>query len=347
MREVGACRSRGGDAASHGALHRRRPAGVRPRAREVEARRSRSRPGAQARRAGDGAERRARLPRRGEVEYVRTARRRQETLECGEVALAQRRERLADVCLCARKRDGDELATRDSRGFGAVEQPLKRRRGLGSGERLVEHAPVEVHVQVDDRARAEAGQGLGVDGAGRNDLGHGFVRHGHDHRVGVLRAFVEKELAPLDRAYGRAELDAHAGAVQRRGSRVSMQALQRHSGDADVARIGGVEQPRPEDHRRERKRSLGRGQVEGRERDEVPELGNRGVGLVVRVKPFAECLLVELLVRGIELAKRRRSPERIDAVAPAERREAHERGDEVERSGERRTAKERGRFVLA
>src|SRR5439155_25263126 len=57
--------------------------------------------------------------------------------------------------------------------------------------------------------------------------------------------------------------------------RVAVQALQRHGGNADVARVGGVEQTGPEDHRREQQRSLVGRQIERRQRDQVPQLVDR------------------------------------------------------------------------
>src|SRR4029453_10665712 len=102
-----------------------------------------------------------------------------------------------------------------------------------------------------------------------------------------------------------------------------------------------VEETRAEDHRRKRKRSLGRGQVEGRESDEIPELADCGVGLLVSIEPCAERLRVELLARRIELAERRRRAERAEAVAHAKGRVAQECWDEVKRCGEGCAAQER------
>ena len=129
--------------------------------------------------------------------------------------------------------------------------------------------------------------------------------------------------------------------------RVAVQPLQRDGRHADVAGVRGVEEPCAEDHRRERQRPFRRGQVQGRERDQVPELRDRLVGLAVRPKPLGERLRVERLVRGIELAQRGRRAQSVDALARAEQRVAKERRDEVERSGEWRAAQKRGRLAFA
>ena len=102
--------ARGGEPAADGALHRRRPAGVGPRAGEVEAVHLRARAGTQAARAGRDAEGRARLVGDGEVEHGRAARRRQQALERRQVALAQRLDGGADLVDGVRDRDREQLA---------------------------------------------------------------------------------------------------------------------------------------------------------------------------------------------------------------------------------------------
>ena len=97
-------------AAADGALHRRGPAGVGPRAGEVEPRDGRPRPGPQRACPGRGAERRPRLVRDREVEHLRAARGRQQALERRHVAVAQLGDRGADLVDRVRERDRDQLA---------------------------------------------------------------------------------------------------------------------------------------------------------------------------------------------------------------------------------------------
>ena len=164
--ERGPCR---GEAAANGALHRRGPAGVGPGAGEVEAGDEVRVPGR--RRRLPGAARKVARGSRVTVKSStrRVARGRKKPRERGQVALPQRRDRLAELGDGGRERDRDELALGDARRGGAVEQPLHRRAD-GGRERLVEHAAVVVHVQVHDRARAERLERLGVDGSRRHEL---------------------------------------------------------------------------------------------------------------------------------------------------------------------------------
>ena len=158
---------------------------------------------------------------------------------------------------------------------------------------------------------------------------------------------LEQNSASFRASHRRARRDANARALERRRRRVAVQLLQRHGRDADVARVGRVEEPRAEDHRRERERSLRGGQVERRERDQVPELRDGGVGLLVRAEPFAERPRVERLVGGIELAERGGAAERVDAVAECEAASSAGAWGRDAAGRERRAAQERRRLAFA
>ena len=140
-------------------------------------------------------------------------------------------------------------------------------------------------VQVDDRTDSELGD-VGIDDAGGQEAGRRVMGNGGDHGVRALDVVVQDEpqLAglALDRAHRSAERDARTRFFQHRRGRLAVQPLQWHSRDADVARIRGVEQPGAKDLHRLRERRLVRGDVQCRQRDQVPECLDRARRLAVR-----------------------------------------------------------------
>ena len=232
-----------------GRCARRSPSSPASRCRSTRPRgRRRARPvrgaGTELRGPGRGAERRPRLVRDREVEHLRAARGRQQPLERGQVALAQRRRpRRRSPRPRARARPRPAVPRGAPEACGAVEEPLDRRAERG-GERLLEHAPVVVDVQVHDRAGAEAGERLAVDGAGGCELGDCVVRHGEDDRVHVVGAVRRgsgsgrrSRRAPgsrRGRAHRRASSAAAAGSAWRRWNGAA--------GTPMSAGVGGVEQ---------------------------------------------------------------------------------------------------------
>ena len=78
---------------------------------------------------------------------------------------------------------------------------------------------------------------------------------------------------------------------RRRGLRVEQ--AEGNCGDADVAGVRRVQKTRAEDPHRGRQRGVLGGQVQRRECDQVPESGNRVLGLAVLPEPVGKGLLVE------------------------------------------------------
>ena len=224
---------------------------------------------------------------------------------------------------------------------------MQRRLGGGRGERLVEDRAVVEHVQVHDGAHTELLERGRVDESGGDDLRHGVVRNRDDARVDVLRAAVQDHTRGLDRARRLAENDPRSRSLERDRCRVAVQLLQRHGRDADVRGVGGVEHPGAKDERRKRERRLRRGEVERRNGDQVPELGERRLRLAVVAEPVAERPLVERRVSGIELPQRGGRAQRARTLAPIEEGVAEQRRHEVERRREWSAVQECGRLSLA
>ena len=242
----------------------------------------------------------------GEVEHGRLTRLGKQPCERGEVDLRERRHRCPDLVDGVGERDGDQLPFTGTRRGGPVEDPLHRRAERRS-ERLVEHRPVVVDVEVDDRARAEAGERAGIDGARGGELRDRLVRHREDHRVGFGRPLVEDELERLADP-GHARLGQHlapASSSVRRG-RLLVEFAEADGGDADVRARRGVEHAGAEDLHRGGEGGLARGEVERRERDQVPERPDRVLRLPMADEPLAERLLVEQRVVGVEPLQRTR-----------------------------------------
>ena len=160
--------------ASHGTLHRVRPPGIGPRAREHQA----GQPGRGGRAPlatpGHLPERRPALPGDEEIGDLRVPRRREQLLQRGQEPLPQHRGRGVHDVVRGRHRDRQVLAGRQPGRPGPVEHPLHRRVHRGR-ERQPGHPPVVDDVHVDDRRRAQlaprSGPGPGRGRAGRQQPG--------------------------------------------------------------------------------------------------------------------------------------------------------------------------------
>jgi hypothetical protein len=96
---------------------------------------------------------------------------------------------------------------------------------------------------------------------------------------------------------------APAQALQERRRRIDVERAEGHARPAEVARVGVVEQSRPEHLRPERERRLLGAQVDGRERDEVPKPAEDAGGLPVAGEEGGERLRVEARIVEVEPAQ--------------------------------------------
>ncbi len=224
------------------------------------------------------------------------------------------------------------------RGVGPVEDELHR--GADAGEHgQVGDPPVEHEVHVHDRGHTET-----PDRAERtlaHELSCDVGRGGDDDRVGLdhplagpdHRWTAPRRVDPID---GRRQCHLHPGLGKRGGGPVAVQDAQGHPGPADVPGIGPVEETGAEHHGGERERRVVGRQVEGRQRDEVPQHLDRLGPLSVRAEPVPERAVVETGVVEVEPSERQGRPGQPQPVAHTEVPVAGERTGEVQRGGQRR-----------
>ena len=132
------------------------------------------------------------------------------------------------------ERDGEQLSFARAGGERTVEDELHRRVER-CRERDVEHAPVVVDVQVDDRALPEP---VDVDG---DELVGGVRRHGEDNGP------FGEQLVEIVRAHRARQEHAASSRLDHRLRRVCVQPLEGRGRNADVGRARGVEQAGAED----------------------------------------------------------------------------------------------------
>ena len=310
-------------AAAHRALHRRGPAGVGPRAGEVEAADAacaRRAAGARVPGATRNVARGSRVTAKSST--VGAARGREQALERRQVALAQRRDGLADLVVGVRERDGDELA-------------LARRPTTSVRSKTPLHGRAERRPRTARRARAgrsgRAGSRSGSCRApasasastapGGTSVGDRLVRDRDDRprppRRRRRRAASRRSGVDRARPACRATIRA-ARALERRRRRVAVQPLRAarvgtpmsHASARRAGRCGRPSPPRASDAS-----SAGRFSVGSAIR--FQSAVDRGGGLAVRAQPVAEGLLVERRVVGVEPAQRERRADRRERARAA------------------------------
>ena len=141
--------------------------------------------------------------------------------------------------------------------------------------------------------------------------------------------------------HGRPEDDLHAGLRQRPRRLLAVQLAERDLRPADVAPIGRVQEAGAEHHGRQRKRRLVSRDVERRQRDEVPQRGDRVATLAVGHQPRTERDVVEGGVVEVEPPQRQRRPGQPGPVAEREVAVAGQRTEQLQRGRERRAADDR------
>ena len=231
---TGAAATAAADAAAHGALHRRRPAGVGPRPGQERRPASAVAGG----RAGSGPSRGRRgtspRPRGVTIDVDDAGRRRRPGSSAGDL-VREAGDQLVAACGPGTRRRPTARSARSWWPAGApdesraVEHELHRRADAGE-ERLVDHPAVVDQVDVDDRGSARARLDVGLLGEARRrqQSADRVVRHGDHHGVGVeRRRRPSRSAAPSGRRRdGRdpgTEPDVDAGVVERRRGRVAVE----------------------------------------------------------------------------------------------------------------------------
>jgi hypothetical protein len=123
----------------------------------------------------------------------------------------------------------------------------------------------------------------------------------------------------------------YAGRLQRRRHRGAVQLSERHTGPADVTRVGAFEQALLEDRGGQRERGLVRPGVECRDADQLPQGLDRPTALPVRGKPVTERLVVGRGGRGIHRPHRESCSDRTEAFTRGQLPIAGQRATEVQR----------------
>jgi hypothetical protein len=113
-----------------------------------------------------------------------------------------------------------------------------------------------------------------------------------------------------------------------------VQLRERHRRDADVGGVGAIEEARAQHARRECERRLGRGHVERRPDQEVPERERCLIAHTALGEPGAERDLVELAIVGVERRERARDLRRAQPRGERQQREAEQARREVRRRGQ-------------
>ena len=270
--------ARGGMARAHRALHRRRPAGVGPRAGERQAVDRRCAGRAAARGRPGAARNVAACSRVTTKRSTRAAAR-------GRQQLARARARSARGAPRRSRRSRRRRPTATPPGTDRGRAPRTRcgrTRTAPASRRAAANScsstrPVVDDVQVDDRRAPEPRERVGVahapSAAGRGALVGDGERRPRRPRAARRRPH-DVEAAPSARRSRSARQPRRTStpASRERAQRgVAVDALKRRAGVADVAGVGALEQPDPEHERGRRQRRVVGAQVEGRAADQVPQ----------------------------------------------------------------------------
>ena len=232
-----------------------------------------------------------------------------------QVALAQLVDAHAHLALGAGQRHRQVLAAGRRAGRGVRSNRYCTGVSTPGRERLVAHDAVIDDVEVDDRrapqrrrARAPARPAAARAAPPARSCGSG-----HDHRLGAQRLDVAARravavpvagllavsLGPLRRrprpctsmpaaasalSARQPSLTSTPASAQRARGRLADRSPRAPRVEADVARVGARQQAVLEHERAERQRGLAAGQVQGRQRDQVPQRGDRSRSLPVALR---------------------------------------------------------------